>query len=337
MNSRERVIAVIKHERFDRIPIYGWVRANLEEVINKTFGSVKTFEDRYEFDWAHLSGGPSVYPLSTIEELKSTALKLGKVIHPADVLDLPFTDPDDEESYQSLIQEIQFYKENRQRFILVQVPGCFEFYNDLFGLEHQLMYLLEYPEELKELYQRLLKWSIQLSMNCIDLGVDMIHVSDDWGSQKGLLFNKSIWWDLIFPYHKKLVDMVKRRKVFVSLHSDGNINDIVEGIVEIGYQVVHPWQESAGMSLKEQKEKYSDKFVVMGGLDVQTVLGFKDYFKVQLEIDRVLNLFKDGGLLFCTTHFVQPHCEMEELCFAYDYLYHRVRELAEENMNFLAP
>ena len=58
MTSRERVIHVINHNKPDRVPIYGWVRANLEEPISKAFGSVEAFEDRYEFDLAHLFGGP---------------------------------------------------------------------------------------------------------------------------------------------------------------------------------------------------------------------------------------------------------------------------------------
>ncbi len=61
MNSRERVIAVIEGRHPDRIPVYGWVRANLEESINKAFGSVVDFEDKYEFDFAHLFGGPGRY------------------------------------------------------------------------------------------------------------------------------------------------------------------------------------------------------------------------------------------------------------------------------------
>ena len=33
---------------------------------------------------------------------------------------------------------------------------------------------------------------------------------------------------------------------------------------------------------------------------------------------RVMRMFAGGGLLFCTTHFVQDHCSIEELVFAYD-------------------
>ncbi len=31
--------------------------------------------------------------------------------------------------------------------------------------------------------------------------------------------------------------------------------------------------------------------------------------------------------MFCTTHFVQDHCSMDELAFAYDVAYRLVREL----------
>jgi len=47
MTSRERVVAVIEHRKPDRMPIYGWVRANLGDKIADAFGSVEAFEDKY--------------------------------------------------------------------------------------------------------------------------------------------------------------------------------------------------------------------------------------------------------------------------------------------------
>ena len=67
MLSRERVIETIEHRRPDRVPVYGWVRANLEPQIRQAFGSVEAFEDRYEFDYAHLFGGPSTYNWQIVE------------------------------------------------------------------------------------------------------------------------------------------------------------------------------------------------------------------------------------------------------------------------------
>jgi uroporphyrinogen decarboxylase len=112
----------------------------------------------------------------------------------------------------------------------------------------------------------------------------------------------------------------------LSLHSDGNVTCVLDGIVELGYDVVHPFQESAGMDLELFKQKYRKSFTVLGGLDVQDTIGFGDYDKLRLAIERVVGMFRDGGLLFCTTHFVQDHCTIEELVFAYDLVYKLARQ-----------
>ena len=47
-------------------------------------------------------------------------------------------------------------------------------------------------------------------------------------------------------------------------------------------------------------------------------LGFDKREFLEQEIRRVMGMFRDGGMLFCTSHFVQDHCTMDELTFAFD-------------------
>lgn len=322
MLSRERVIAVIRHEKPDRMPVYGWVRANMERQISEKFGSVEAFEDHYEFDFAHLFGGPNPYPQGVISRLHEDG---AGEIEPGALLGVQMCDVNDMDAYKDIVEGIRHHKGERGRFVYVQTPGIFECLNGVFGIENHLAYLLLFEDELHEVYRRQAEWNKAFAMNCIDLGVDMVHVSDDWGQQHGLLFSPETWWRLIYPYHKVTTDAVKARGTFVSLHCDGNASSVVDGIIELGYDVVHPWQESAGMSLQTYKDRYVDKFSVMGGLDIQTTLGFGDLDRLKLEIERVIGMFRDGGLLFCTTHYVQNHCTIEELTYAYDLVYELVR------------
>jgi len=322
MLPRERVIETIEHRRPDRVPVYAWVRANLEARINEAFGSVEAFEDRYEFDFAHLFGGPGTYDGKAIQALKAAS---GGVIEPPGLLDLLPSSPDDMAAYQGIADGIRHHKGERGRFVYVQTPGFFEAMNGVFGIENHLAYLLLYPDELHEIYSRQAEWNTRFAMNCLDLGVDMVHVSDDWGAQNSLMFSPEVWTRLIFPYHKRVVDAVKSRGAYVSLHTDGCNMSVLDGIVEIGYDVLHPFQESAGMDYGVYRSRYMDKFTVMGGLDVQTTIGFGKLDRLQSEIERILTMFKDGGLLFCTTHFVQDHCTIEELTFAFDFIHDLVR------------
>jgi uroporphyrinogen decarboxylase len=327
MLPRERVLTVINHGKPDRVPLYGWVRANLEPQINAAFGSVEAFEDHYEFDFAHLFGGPGPYP-SNIEQMR---LDNGGEIEPRALLDLPLCDPNRLSDYQDVADAIRHHKTQRGRFVYMQTPGIFECLNGVFGIENHLAYLRLYEDDLHEVYRRQAEWNRAFANNCIDLGVDMVHVSDDWGAQKGLLFSPAIWWKLIYPYHKVTVDAVKARNTLVSLHSDGNIWPVIDGVLKLGFDVVHPFQESAGMDLARYKAEYLGRFTVMGGLDIQTTFGFGKLDFLRSEIERVMRMFADGGLLFCTSHFVQDHCTMEELRFGFDTAYELSRSVCRKS------
>jgi len=322
MLSRERVKNVIEHSKPDRVPIYGWVRANLDPVLVQGWGSADAFEDHYEFDFAHLFGGPNPYPDEAVREASADG-----VITPDVARALPMTDPDDRSAYADIVAGIEHHQGQRGRFVYVQTPGIFECLNGLFGIENHLLYLALYEEDLRAVYARQAEWNRRFAMNCLDLGVDMVHVSDDWGGQTGLLFSPRTWWSMIEPYHRVTTEAVRARGAFVSLHTDGNVNAVIDGIVGLGYHVVHPWQESAGMDLAGQMARYGDKFVVMGGLDVQTTIGFGKLDLLKAEIERVLRQGANGGLLFCTSHFVQDHCTLEELRFAFDLVYDLSRKV----------
>ena len=318
MLSRERVAAVIEHQKPDRIPIYAWVSANLSEPITERFGSVAALEDQYEFDFAHLFGGPSPYPQAALQELSQS---LGGPIEPRALMGIALSGPNDSATYADIAAGIKHHQAERGRFVYVQTPGIFECLNGVFGIENHLAYLALYPDDLREVYLRQAEWNRAFALNCVELGVDMVHVSDDWGAQVGLMFSPKTWWELMFPAHKIVCDAVKATGTYLSVHSDGNVNAVIDGIIELGYNVVHPWQESAGMSLADFKSRYAHVLTAMGGLDVQTTIGFGRLDFLRSEIERVMRMFAAGGLLFCTTHFVQDHCTMDELVFALDTAY----------------
>ncbi len=321
MQSRERVIEVIEHRCPDRVPVYAWVKANLGDQITARFGSVEAFEDHYEFDFAHLFGGPPCYAEGALAAFKAE----GRLPTPDELLELPMTDPDDAEAYAAVREGVRHHQEERGRFVYVQTPGIFEPNNGQFGIENHLLYLALYEDDLHRVYRRQAEWNKRFAMNCLDLGVDMIHVSDDWGSQSSLLFSPDTWQRLIRPYHQITCDAVKQRGAYLSLHCDGNFRAVLDGVLGLGYDVVHPFQESAGMNLTEFREHYRDRLSVMGGLCIQTTLGFGKRDFLEREIRRVLGMFRDGGLLYCTSHFVQDHCTIDELVFAYDLIHDLLR------------
>ena len=326
MNSRERVIEVINHRKPDRIPIFGWI-ANEEFTprVVEVYGSLGAFADKYEFDVT--SCGPDLAPFDwcALHDFKMT--KPDQKITPEEMLDIPLTDPDDMSKYENFIRQVKNIHDNKGQFIYTGTWGFFEGYSMLFGIEEHLVNVLLYKDEMKEIHKRLAAWHIKWANNVLDAGVDMVHFSDDWGAQRSLMFSPDLWWELVYPYYDEVIPHIKKRNGYVSLHSDGNIAQVLDGVVKLGFDVVHPYQESAGMDLNLFKQKYRDKFTIMGGLDVQSTIGFGKFDFLKSEIERIINMFKDGGLIFSTSHAVQPHCTVEELTFAYDTIYETVRKM----------
>ncbi|MBP5730290.1 MAG: hypothetical protein J6X19_03710 [Clostridia bacterium] len=322
MDSTERVRNTILGKPTDRQPIYGWVAANLSNELTQAYGSVAAFEDKYEFDMAHLFGGPGYFKEEVFDRLRAE----NDEMTPDLLVDEDFfSDPDIIDQYQNLKDALDFHKA-RGRFCYVQTPGFFEQFNGVFGIENQLLYLAMYPDELDELYRRQAEWTVKFAGHCIDLGIDMVHISDDWGAQKDMMFNPRLWWEIIYPHMKRVVDYVHSRGAFCSLHSDGCIVKVTDGIEKLGLDLVHPWQESAGMSYDLYLDKYQDKFAILGGICIQTVLGLVGRDELEKEIRRVFGLLRGKRWVCCTTHFVQNHCTIEDLAFAYDLIYKLARE-----------
>ncbi len=322
MNSTQRVRNTILGKEIDRQPIYGWVSANLSEQIIEKWGSVSAFEDKYEFDMAHIFGGPGAFNGELIDRLREANEELTPdILSDEDI----FTSPDNADDYKNIADSIRFHKE-RDRFCYVQTPGFFEQFNDVFGIQNQLMYMAIYPDELNDLYKRQADWTIRFAEQCLRLGADMIHLSDDWGSQKDMMFSPSLWREIIYPNMKRVTDHVHSLGAFVSLHSDGCIMKVADGVSELGIDVVHPWQETAGMSYDTYLQKYSDKFAILGGICVQSALGILSRDKLEAEIIRIFKKMRGKRWICCTTHFVQNHCSTEDLAFAYDLIYKLARE-----------
>ena len=282
-SGRALVKEVLSGHPSSRTPVYAWVRENLSAEISAAFGSVEALEDHYGFDLAHLFGGPSPFDQPAIESLRAQGIE----VTPEVALDIPLRPVDRSLDYQSVRDNLDFYQKQRGRFCYMQTPGIFECLNGLFGIEDHLSYMALYPETMKEIYQRQAKWNRAFADCVIDLGVDMVHISDDWGAQRGLLFSPDMFQDMIYPAHRVVCDHVRKRGWFLSLHSDGNISAALDAVVDLGYHALHPWQESAGMSYDRFLSAYADRMTIFGGLCIQTTLGFGNIDRVENELRRV--------------------------------------------------
>jgi uroporphyrinogen decarboxylase len=127
------------------------------------------------------------------------------------------------------------------------------------------------------------------------------------------------------PCHEPVADLVRSRGAYLNLHSDGNVEPALDAIKRLRFRVVHPRKESAGMSFDRAQRGH---FALMGGIGVQTTIGFSDLDRVRRELGALVDRYHDAGLILCTTHYVQDHCAVDEHEAVFDFVHERVRAAA---------
>ncbi|MCB0156210.1 MAG: hypothetical protein KDF65_15545 [Anaerolineae bacterium] len=314
MNGKERVLATLNHQPTDRTPLDCWLyQKQFVEMLAAEYGSRDQFLDEYNID---IFVGFVPYPN-----------QLGRKVEVQDLAGLDLGDPRDPKWISHTAWNPDFAGGNvveavaqhgDRRAIIAHVWGIVEGTSTFLGIENCWANLGLEPELMMSWFDRYADWLCGLVDSCAEAGVDIITLSDDWGSNQNMLFSPRMWRKMIKPYATRVVQHAAGRGMPVNLHSDGYILNIMDDLLEMGYRSMHPVQESAGMEPRKIKDEYGDKIVVYGALDVVDGLYSHDGEALDQYIrDRFAIYGPGGGFIFNTGHFVQPDIPPARLRRAY--------------------
>ncbi len=314
MNSKQRVLATLRRQSTDRTPIDCWLyQRQFLDRLEADYGTREQFLDEFNID---IFVGFVPYPNQT-----------GRLW---DVLELPDFDPGDPGDPKWITHSDWNYdfaglnvaqaveQQGSRRAIIAHLWGIVEGTSRVIGIENCWLNLGAQPKIMAAWFDRYADWLCGLVDNVAAAGVDIITLSDDWGSNQTMLFSPRMWRNMIAPYATRVVKHAHDRGLLVNLHSDGYIMQIMDDLLAIGYDSTHPVQESSGMDPVTIKEKYGDKITIYGSLDVIDGLlayegdALEEYITQRFEI-----YGPGGGFIYNTGHFVQPDIQPARLVHAY--------------------
>ena len=174
----------------------------------------------------------------------------------------------------------------------------------LLGTNNFLISTITEPENLETLLDIITDYQKQLTRSILESGCEGVRFTDDWGMQTSLFISPILWRRYIKPRMKILYDIVKEYKGLVFQHSCGNIEKIVQDLIEIGCDVLDPLQPAANDIFK-LKEVFGNRLSFMGGLDTQSYLSFGSPEEVKHKVKKVLSIMgKDGGYIAAPSHTI---------------------------------
>jgi uroporphyrinogen decarboxylase len=175
------------------------------------------------------------------------------------------------------------------------------------GFNNMLMDPYLYPKEFSSLADRIVEFNVASVEAQMDLGLDGIFFSDDWGSQLGLLMNPDDWRRWYKPRYRIMFDAVHRHGGHVWMHLCGNVTAIIPDLIEIGLDVLNPVQPQA-MNVDMLAARFAGHLCFYGGVDVQGTLPHGTPMDVRREVAHLIEVFgrPHGGYIGGTSHTILP-------------------------------
>ncbi|MCX8064301.1 MAG: hypothetical protein N3G21_03930 [Candidatus Hydrogenedentes bacterium] len=142
--------------------------------------------------------------------------------------------------------------------------------------------------------------------------------SDDWGTQKGLIASPEIFKKLFLPYYREFNDFIHGcgGNIKTFFHSCGAIYELLDLIVDAGFDIINPVQWTAGgRSYKDWKDKCRGRLIMWGGgVDSQHTLVSGDLKVLAKEVQEIVSILgEDSGYIFCSIHNILAEVQPESI------------------------
>ena len=190
----------------------------------------------------------------------------------------------------------------------------------LTSMEGLLYYMAAEPGFVHELLSAVTDYNMKILKIFMDYDFDGIHIGDDWGQQKGLIMGPRHWREFIKPYLKRMFDFARANNKFISLHSCGDISEVIPDLIDIGLNIYQTFQPEI-YDLRTVKKTYGSELSFWGGISTQRLLPFETPETVVRVVKETISIMaENGGYIAAPTHAVPGDVPPENIAALIDLL-----------------
>jgi uroporphyrinogen decarboxylase len=343
MNHRERIQAAICHQPVDRIPTDIWATDEVWDKLRHHFGvsdnkavydaldvdgiigiappyigpPLRVDGDYHENEWG-MGYRSQVYPTGIYDEQVHYPLAEAQTIDDLERYRWPSPDWYNYDALPVLAGRIS------DRAVECGYTAVFYYHNLLRGLEQSLVDPLEKPEFTHHLIARLSDFFTEYHRRCFEATRGLIlttQVTDDWGSQHGLLTSQRVFETFYRTSTQRAIDLAKRYGIHVFHHDDGDMRALLPTLVEMGIDILNPVQWRCGnWNLTEIKARYGQAVCFHSAVDNQQTLPFGTPEDVRQQVQWLIQALAPDhtGFIIGPCHNLQAVTPIENIIALYD-------------------
>lgn len=231
-----------------------------------------------------------------------------------------------------VLARARYLHEKTDYFIVGRSFGAnfpFNGYAYLSGFEKWLTDMKLRPKFYHQLAEKLLEIGLAMSdqfFGGVGQYLDAAQISDDLGTQHGLLMSLSDYREFYKPYTAEIIKNIRkylRPEAKVILHSCGSVYDAIPDLIEIGVDILHPVQPLArNMEPWRLKKEFGGELVFFGGVDIQHLLPLGTPEQISEGVRLLIQEYAPcGGFILGPTHNIEPDTPPENIVAMYDAAY----------------
>ncbi|MBB3187008.1 uroporphyrinogen decarboxylase family protein [Microbacter margulisiae] len=179
-----------------------------------------------------------------------------------------------------------------------------------FGMEKALMVMLTNPDMFTAVIDKITEFYLranELFYEATKGYLDAILIGNDFGSQNGLMVDPESLRTYVFPGTKKLIDQAKSYGLKVIHHSCGSIFPIINDLIDMGVDAIHPIQALAqDMDAPTLKANFGGKTAFCGGVDAQHLLVNGTPDEVACKVHELREIFPTGLIISPSHEAILP-------------------------------
>ncbi|MDD2361513.1 MAG: uroporphyrinogen decarboxylase family protein [Oscillospiraceae bacterium] len=261
-------------EFFMNIPLYEKL-AGRKEHYNSYLDIMKLIIDAYRnagYDYATVYASDFKFSINNKEHKSTLSLNEGMVITDRASFDA-YDWPDPESFDYSRLEKIEDYLGDNMKLMIMGPDGVLENVTKLVGYDNLCYMLFDDPELVQEIFDsvgsRLVKYyEIAAQYNSVGVLIS----NDDWGFNSQTLLSVDDLRKYVFPWHKRIVEVIHKASKPAVLHSCGYMNDVMEDIITyMGFDGKHSYEDNI-LSVEESYKRWGGRIAILGGIDVNFLI-----------------------------------------------------------------
>ncbi len=341
MNQRENILAILRREPYEWMPVEFALCPSLVEEYRRQTGSDKSYSEYFEMPWAgigdirvsqddsqYLGYHPNLKEGATIDlwgvahEPGSEAAKhmtymrcpLKGIDSLEEVKAYPLPDF---ASGDASHQKAQADAIRARGLAVMGSMQCtiWETAWYIRGMEDLMMDMMTDDPIAEYILDAVTERSIIRAQSYARAGADLLYLGDDIGMQRTPMMSIDLYCRWLKPRLKQVIDAARavNPNIIVLYHSCGCATAFIPHLIEAGVDVLNPVQPES-MDFREVYREYGGKISFHGTIGTQTTMPFGTPQEVRDTVLEHLEIAKEkGGLFPAPTHLLEPEVPWENI------------------------